>query len=426
MKILLYATSPNQVIGYAKISNILSNYLASQSDIQVYFFSTGNFVDTRVNRFIDSRIIFIDILKEEKKRGITHDWGVDFIEETLLTIQPDIFLIYNDLVITCRLFNKLLQYRLKYKHITKFICYIDLVYPYEKLEFIKHMDRNTDLIYVFTNYWKQNLINMGISEDKIKVFNHGINTKLFYDIPKSEARKKLSINEDDFVVLNTNRNCYRKATDITISAFINFFKLENKNPKIKLFLNCYLHTKAGYDLMNVIKIECIKHDVSFDDIQSQIIYMGNDAGKVSDETINLIYNACDVGINTCIGEGFGLCNFEHAYVGRPQIVSKVGGLQDIFSNDFSYVVEPAVTISATNLLDDHCGDISFCDYRDFTKGMQYYYHNRDKLEEHGSIVKKHITDNYDWSKLLNRFMISLRLFMSNHSGTPYYSTSYSN
>ena len=31
-----------------------------------------------------------------------------------------------------------------------------------------------------------------------------------------------------------------------------------------------------------------------------------------DEALNLIYNACDVGINTANGEGWGLVPFEHA------------------------------------------------------------------------------------------------------------------
>ena len=41
-----------------------------------------------------------------------------------------------------------------------------------------------------------------------------------------------------------------------------------------------------------------------------------------------MYNVGDIGINTCDGEGFGLCNFEQAGVGVPQIVPKVGGFLD--------------------------------------------------------------------------------------------------
>jgi glycosyltransferase involved in cell wall biosynthesis len=39
-----------------------------------------------------------------------------------------------------------------------------------------------------------------------------------------------------------------------------------------------------------------------------------------DEMLNRIYNACDVGINTADGEGWGLVSFEHASCRKPQVV----------------------------------------------------------------------------------------------------------
>ena len=36
--------------------------------------------------------------------------------------------------------------------------------------------------------------------------------------------------------------------------------------------------------------------------------------------MNLLYNACDVGINTAMGEGWGLVSFEHGAAGAAQIV----------------------------------------------------------------------------------------------------------
>jgi glycosyltransferase involved in cell wall biosynthesis len=42
--------------------------------------------------------------------------------------------------------------------------------------------------------------------------------------------------------------------------------------------------------------------------------------SVSDERLNLIYNACDAGINTATGEGWGLVAFEHGATGAAQMV----------------------------------------------------------------------------------------------------------
>lgn len=426
MKILFYATSPNQTIGYAKVGSYISNYLAQFSNITFYYFATGNFENTmRPERFIHPSIIFIDVNKEERDRNITEDWGVQLIEDVMLEIKPDIFLIYNDLIVTCRLFNSLLDYRQKYSHITKFVSYIDLVYPFEKIEYLKHLDNNTDLIYVFSDCWKENLIKVGINPEKIRIFYHGIEDKFISLSPSDISRKHLQIDKDDFVILNTNRNCYRKAIDITISAFLKFLKDENMNKNIKLFLNMYLHTKAGYDLLNVVLTECIKQNINFEQAQFHILTPKPDiTGRVSDEMMNHIYNSCDVGINTAIGEGFGLCNFEHAYLGKPQIVSAVGGLKDIFSNDFSYVVEPIITFSTPNTMDGHNGDISYCDYKDVAEGMKFYYHNRDKLKEHGQLVRLHIMKKYNLDSILNNFGVSLNEFFHRNS-TKYYTTNYS-
>ena len=41
---------------------------------------------------------------------------------------------------------------------------------------------------------------------------------------------------------------------------------------------------------------------------------------VGDDELNLLYNACDVGINTAMGEGWGLVSFEHGAAGAAQIV----------------------------------------------------------------------------------------------------------
>jgi glycosyltransferase involved in cell wall biosynthesis len=58
--------------------------------------------------------------------------------------------------------------------------------------------------------------------------------------------------------------------------------------------------------------------------------MENRIPSVSDEKLNIIYNATDVGINTSIGEGWGLVNWEHAATGKPQIVPNHSALTEIW------------------------------------------------------------------------------------------------
>jgi glycosyltransferase involved in cell wall biosynthesis len=412
MKILFYATYPTQNIGYSKIANILTNYLAMQINIELYYFGIHNYAETKVDRFVHPNITFIDVNAEEIKKGVKQDFGMEIIEEVITSIKPDVFFIYNDLIVVSRLFNTLIPYKQKFEGMTKFIVYIDLVYPFERVEYLQHLNNHTDLIFVFSKYWKDNLIDCGFVPEKIKIMNHGINKGMLSLKNVSECRKELGIQENDFVILNTNRNCYRKANDLTISSFIRFLKSEGMRPDIKLFLNCYLNTGNGYDILSIIRTECVRHKVDYNIVSSNhIIIPASKVGYVSDEIINSIYNACDVGINTCIGEGFGMCNFEHAYLGHPQIIPRVGGLGDIFSKEFSYIIEPVATITASNLLDGHNGILYFSKEEDYVEGMKYYYHNRNKIVEHGVLARNHISDNYDWDNILKQFHYELKNFL---------------
>jgi D-inositol-3-phosphate glycosyltransferase len=51
------------------------------------------------------------------------------------------------------------------------------------------------------------------------------------------------------------------------------------------------------------------------------VYLNPQGGGVrNDSELNLLYNACDVGINTSMGEGWGLASSEHGAAGAAQIV----------------------------------------------------------------------------------------------------------
>ena len=42
------------------------------------------------------------------------------------------------------------------------------------------------------------------------------------------------------------------------------------------------------------------------------------SGVADDNRLNLLFNACDVGINTSMGEGWELVSFEHGGAARPK------------------------------------------------------------------------------------------------------------
>jgi len=403
MKILFFASYPNLGIGYSRIANIISNYLAEQGNV-VYYVGISNFGKDNCDRYIHPNIILIDALKEENRNGSNELYGVNVICDNIIKLKPDLVFIYNDIIVISRIFNNFIKYKINKDF--KLYVYLDLVYKYEKLELINHVDKFSDKIFVFSECWKKNLIDIGINSNKIDILYHGIDNKLFFPIEKEFARSKFNFNLDDFIILNTNRNSYRKCIDKTIESFIKFLKIKNIDKRIKLFLNMNFNegpTQNGYDIINLIKISCIKYELNYNDVIKNHIYKFNDDKIMSDEMLNYLYNACDIGINTCGGEGFGLCNLEHASIGKSQIISNVGGLGDIFSNEYSILINPITELYISNSLDYHGGYLEICSIDDYVDAMIKYHDNQDLLQTHGQLCRKILTEKYNWDFILNSF-----------------------
>jgi len=412
-KILFCASYPNQPIGYSRIANVLSNFLASQSQIELYYFGFSNFEHLQVDRFINPNIKFIDVFKEEKLSE--ENFGTTIINQVVEQIQPNMIFIYNDIIVTCRLFNSLQTCQFKNY---KLVVYIDLVYKFEKPLYIDYLKRKADQLFVFSDYWKHHLVNdFKFEKDKVFVLPHGLNKEHFFIIDKLQARKQLNFEEDDFIVFNTNRNTYRKGWDITISSFLQFYKMTNLDKKVKLLINCKLESKSGYDIIELVKIYCIKYNLDYNHIiNNQIILLKwnfkdpkNGSTEIPDHFINLVYNAVDVGLNTCVGEGFGLCNLEGACLNVPQVVSNVGGLSDMFENELSMLVDPITSIQCSNLQDGHNGDLEICNSQDFAKRLYMYYLNSEKRTQDGLRIGTKLRNKYDWNNILDTFLNQLAI-----------------
>jgi D-inositol-3-phosphate glycosyltransferase len=411
-KLLFFATYPTVPVGYGKIGNILTNFLAEIEEngkpkYDIYYIGISNFSGRSIQRFVDPRIKIIDALEESSKINSSELYGVDIINKYVSEIKPDILFIYNDLIVVNRLLTELKSQHKTYKT----YIYIDLVYDYEKISLVKNIDILSDKIFVFSEHWKQNLIAMDVNPEKIKILYHGFSKNQFHKVSKKEARARLGLSDEDFIILNTNRNTYRKALDISIESFLQFIKTkEDKN--IKMFMNCEIETPSGYNILNLIETSCKKLNLNYDDITQNRILRFPNSGNVSDSMINDLYNACDIGINTCLGEGFGLCNMEHAGLEIPQVVTETGGLIDIFKpfcEGFPYLVKPITSIYISNLQDFHGGYIDIPKSEDFVKSLDYWYENKDKISTEGEKIGKYIKQKYNWDTILEKFAIDLEM-----------------
>jgi glycosyltransferase involved in cell wall biosynthesis len=139
---------------------------------------------------------------------------------------------------------------------------------------------------------------------------------------------------DAFIVLNANRNMPRKRIDLTIHGFALFAK--NKSAHVKLYLHMATED-SGWNVLVLAKRYGIFNRL----IMTQA---DNSRPTFSDEQLNYLYNACDVGMNTTTGEGWGLPSFEHAATRAPQIVPRHTSLADLWK-DAAEFIDPAMTLT---------------------------------------------------------------------------------
>lgn len=396
MKILIYATYPTQSNGYARIANNITNYLATKDDIDIYYFGITAYDQNLVERFVHPKIKLINVFQESPSKNA---YGDDLIVSVIQQVQPNIIFLYNDILVLTRMLNQINTIPKNFQIYT----YIDLVYEYENTEVIHFIDKCTDRFFVFSQCWKDNLVKIGLSEYKIFVFKHGLDTLKIFRTDTDMARKVIGLPRDDFIILNINRNTHRKAIDITVSAFLRFLKRHNCDTRIKLYLTSNKEP-SSYDVLEILRVECLQLQLNYYQIINQHVLISNNP-IMTDYMVNQLYNACDIGLNTCYGEGFGLCNLEHASVGKPQVMSSVGALRDIFKDGHCQMIQPRTKIYIPPALDTTGGYMEVCHPEDFADGLDYYYLNKQKKIEDGEYYKNIISKEYNWNDILEEFYI---------------------
>lgn len=194
---------------------------------------------------------------------------------------------------------------------------IVVYFPIDATEFdtdwFQHYDIVTQAV-TYTEFGKQE-VRRTVPGLNVEVIPHGVDTSVFYELKdKVAAKRELYPDQQDFleswVVLNANRNQPRKRIDIAMEAFAMF--AQDKPANVKYYHHAGIKD-MGYDAIKLARRFGIEDRLIVTSLQPTI-------QGVPDEKLNLIYNATDVGVNTSLGEGWGLISMEHAVTGAPQIV----------------------------------------------------------------------------------------------------------
>lgn len=185
----------------------------------------------------------------------------------------------------------------------------------------------------------------------LDVIPHGVACDKFFPLPDApeatseaipsrrlEARRLLKLDDaehrDAFIVLNANRNMPRKRIDLTMQGFAEFAK--DKPANVKLYLHMATED-SGWNVLILAK----RYGIYDRLIMTQA---DNSRPTFSDEQLNLLYNACDVGITTVTGEAWGMVSFEHAATRAAQIVPRHTSLADLWEGAAEFI-DPVMTLT---------------------------------------------------------------------------------
>jgi len=273
-------------------------------------------------------------------------YGMEQLPQLIEKIRPALVLFVHDLCLYPIHKSGLVKRRGEFKVISYF--------PIDGVDAnpaaIEQLD-GLDRAVVFTEFARKEVAlatsrfkNGSVRFPPLEVIPHGVDTNTFRPCPEDgvaddlrssriNARKALFPEQpelsDAFIVLNANRNQLRKRIDLTIEAFALF--AANKPERVKLYLHMGMEDQ-GYEISELLRRHNLEKRILLTTTSPQMPH-------ITDQRLNLIYNACDVGLNTSVGEGWGLVAFEHAATAAAQIMPRHSACAELWK-DAALLVEP--------------------------------------------------------------------------------------
>lgn len=324
--------------------------------------------------------------------------GKDRLLDLVLAYQPDVLVLFNDLWIVKEYLQVLAA--LPPEMTPKILSYSPVDAGGLIPAWVSSLSR-VDAVCTYTAYGKEEILRAGYPGE-VEVIPHGVDLREFSKLDKAEAKAAVGFAPTSWVVLNANKNQLRKRIDLTIKGFADFaYKLMSEGlleperiPILHLHMDAWSPT--GMELTNLTEREFASKGLKSTDWMS---YTQKEAMPLSTEQLNLLYNSTDVGINTTMGEGWGLCPFEQAAVGVPQILTDCAAAHELFMRRAwmlpieDYFTIPVICTEGAVTTRKHVADALLDAYQNPEKGMAY------AAKAYAMINRK----EYRWESVASKF-----------------------
>ena len=405
VRFLLVGTHTNQTTGYSKVTHNMVREMVKYPWLDMYHFAFQNFVkNLQPGRAYPLNVNVYDPFANEKDNA-EQGFGFSQLPAYVRQVKPDYIMIYNDASVICRFLDKLQEQLQPEERTYKMIIYLDQVYKIQRPEFLDRINRDADIYFAFTDYWREVLKAQGITKP-IYVLRHGFEPNEFKPLNREAMRKKHNIPPHLFLFLNLNRNTPRKRHDIVVQAFAELVAKHPTKP-LGLLAVCDAGQLGGYPIREVYMREIIRLGLPPQFHQHKL--MLTDHSMVwDDNVINELYALADVGITAADGEGFGLCQFEAMGIGIPQVVPYIGGFRDFCIPQVNSIcVPPRYELYLPLAMSVIGGKSEIVDPRDLALAAEDYLLDSDLREKHGKAARETIL-KYRWEEEVKKLVDILK------------------
>ena len=253
-----------------------------------------------------------------------------------------------------------------------------------------------DEIWVPSHWGRTVLLAHGVSQNRIRVVELGVNTARFYPSP---------INHDGFIFLSVGKYEKRKSTDEIVEAFTQEFPLCDY-PSVQLWL------KADFPLFPS-RVPQLAERLRYD---GRIRVL---SGEATDETMAQVYGMADAFVFPSKAEGFGLPCIEAIACGVPVIASDVTG-QSTFLRRIPGLFEP-VAYNRIPIIDEDYRHFYEADYGNLDFGtwaapdisslrnaMRKVFENPEKSRALALRASMVIRDEFSWEVIAGKTLAGIK------------------
>lgn len=212
--------------------------------------------------------------------------------------------------------------------------------PYHLLQDKIELFSNLNLVIVTPSQWLTECVKKSqlFRHHRVETIPYSLDKNIFFPREKPEAKEKLNINPDSFILLigAMTGNEKRKG----FFSLVTSLKILKKDPMI----NSLIHN-------GTIKITCFgEPSDALKELEIEIINWGN---IQKDQDLSLIYSAADIFILPSLEDNFPNTMLEAMSCATPVISFAVGGMIDLIKDNINGVLIPAYNLDlmATKIIE---------------------------------------------------------------------------